>query len=135
LIPSLFKASKKFPDLITSIDVAAGSTDEPYRQVLSTIRPGVPATINPIKHHFGICSTLRVFNFCDACAIYGNVGNLVESAIVPGFIDALGVNYKKAIAAGQLVEPSIRQPEHPAIGAATAVQHEKQRPIARMPGF
>lgn len=30
-IPSLFKASKKFPDLITSIDVAAGSTDEPYR--------------------------------------------------------------------------------------------------------
>jgi hypothetical protein len=47
--------------------------------------------------------------------------DLVESAIVPGFVDALGVNHKKAIAVGQLVEPSFCQPEHAAVGAATAV--------------
>jgi hypothetical protein len=33
-------------------------------------------------------------------------GNLVGSAIVPGFVNSLGINYKKSIAIGQLVELS-----------------------------
>ena len=48
-------------------------------------------------------------------------GNPVGPAIVPGFVDALGVNHKKAIAVGQLVKPSFCQPNHSAIGAATAM--------------
>ncbi len=61
--------------------------------------------------------------------------NLVRPAVVPGFVDPLRVNHKKAISVGQLVEPSFGQPEHPAIGAATTVQHQKQRSVARMSGF
>ena len=58
-------------------------------------------------------------NVIDAFAV--GTGNLVGPAIVPGFVDALGVNHKKAIAVGQLVELSIGQSEHAAIGAAAAM--------------
>ena len=61
--------------------------------------------------------------------------NLVGPAIVPRFVDALGVNHKKAIAVGQLVELSIGQSEHAAIGAAAAMYHKKQRSFGRRAGF
>ena len=73
LFPSLIQAFKKFPDLITGIDVSARSTDAPYRQVLTSIRPGVPAAVNPKKHHSGLGRTLRIFDFCNAGAVGGEV--------------------------------------------------------------
>jgi len=70
--------------------------------------------------------SLQKADIIDAFAV--GACNFVRPTVVPGFVDALGVNHKKAVAIGQFVEPSIRQAEHPAICAAAAVQHQKQWP-------
>jgi hypothetical protein len=62
---------------------------------------------------------LKKTDIIDAFAV--GTGNIIESAIVPGFVDSLGVNHKKAIAIGQFVEPPFCHPHYATIRAAAAM--------------
>src|SRR5712691_11661283 len=62
---------EEFPDDLRAVDIAAHLANDPFGEVLHTVRPSVTASLDSEQHHFRAVLALRIRELLHAATVIG----------------------------------------------------------------